>query len=109
MTKSTSLQSTILILAAPTLSMLVGSFIVLYVKFSKFFQAMMQNFSAGLLISAIGSELFPLLQNGVPSSNEEPSNFEFYCGTISGLKINSAFGPYRKFAGTRDRRAGPVG
>ena len=91
MTKSTSLQSTILILAAPTLSMLVGSFIVLYVKFSKFFQAMMQNFSAGLLISAIGSELFPLLQNGVPSSNEEPSNFEFYCGTISGFVIGIVF------------------
>ena len=48
---------------------------------------MMQNFSAGLLISAIGSELFPLLQNGVPSSNEEPSNFEFYCGTMSGFVI----------------------
>ena len=44
-TTSTSLGTTIMILAGPTLSMLVGSFMVLYVKFPKFFQAMMQNFS----------------------------------------------------------------
>ena len=64
---------------------------VLYVKFPKFFQAMMQNFSAGLLISAIGSELFPLLQNGVESADKTPTDTEFYVGTTSGFVIGIVF------------------
>ena len=87
----TSLGTTITILAGPTLSMLVGSFMVRYVKFPKFFQAMMQNFSAGLLISAIGSELFPLLQNGVESADSTPTDTEFYIGTTSGFVIGIVF------------------
>jgi len=91
MTQDTSLLATIGILAGPTGSMLIGSFLVVWIRFPKFFQAMMQNLSAGILISAIGSELFPLLQNGVESADKAPSDKEFYFGSITGFVVGMGF------------------
>lgn len=64
----------VLVVAAPTVCMLLGSVSVLCARVPETLQACFQNFSAGLLISAVAGELYPFLSGsretpgGVPSS-----------------------------------------
>lgn len=54
----------------------------------------MQNFSAGILIAAIGNELFPLMNNGVETGGEngkKPSDLECYLGTTIGFTLGILF------------------
>lgn len=51
--------------AIPAFCMLMGSLAVMFVsKINTKVQASLQNFSAGIIIAAVGSELFPLLGKG---------------------------------------------
>jgi len=49
------------VVLAPALAMLLGSSFALWLRVPDKIQACMQNFSAGLLISAVASELYPLM------------------------------------------------
>jgi len=90
MAKEAGLPLALAIIVAPTACMMIGSMLVLCVRFTKQFQASMQLFSAGILIAAIGNELFPLLNNGV-EGKQVPTDMESYVGVISGFAIGLFF------------------
>ena len=48
----------------PSLSMLLTSFLLFKLEVSSSIEASFQNFSAGLILSAVAGELFPLLSEG---------------------------------------------
>lgn len=50
-----------LIGSVPCIFMLLASFIMMHVQVSDVIEATLQNFSAGLILAAVGNELFPLL------------------------------------------------
>eukprot|EP00940_MAST-03C_sp_MAST-3C-sp2_P003156 g3156.t1 len=86
-----SLLTTVLVAAGPCLSMLVGSALVFFLRFSKIFQATFQNFSAGILLAAIGNELFPLANNGSAHATSPPTDAEVYVGQTAGFAVGLLF------------------
>jgi len=98
--EESSYAAAVEVVLAPSLCMLFGSVLVLCVRFSDEFQAAMQNLSAGLLIAAIGNELFPLLREGAPSGESTgsnstgvspPTDTEAYVGICSGFALGLLF------------------
>lgn len=75
----------------PAFCMALGSMAVLFFRVSDTLQCAMQNFSAGLLLTAIANELFPLLNTGSPSSSEKPSVMGSYLGLIGGFVVGLVF------------------
>lgn len=100
-------KDTILILLAPTLCMLLGSAVFLCVSTPKAFLASMQksvsagtacdsdmlvcSLSAGVLIAAIGNELFPLMKCGAPGASDPPSKLASYIGLSAGMLVGVSF------------------
>lgn len=80
-----------MIAAGPAISMLAGSVVVFVVRFSKTFQASMQNFSAGILLAAIGNELFPLVNNGSDGASKPPNSTQVYVGLVAGFVLGLLF------------------
>ena len=65
----------VIVSAIPAGSMLIGSMLVFWLtRVNSTFQACMQNFSGGIIIAAVGGELFPLIIDGpgktIPSERE---------------------------------------
>eukprot|EP00670_Eutreptiella_braarudii_P028382 CAMPEP_0174382930 /NCGR_PEP_ID=MMETSP0811_2-20130205/124899_1 /TAXON_ID=73025 ORGANISM="Eutreptiella gymnastica-like, Strain CCMP1594" /NCGR_SAMPLE_ID=MMETSP0811_2 /ASSEMBLY_ACC=CAM_ASM_000667 /LENGTH=465 /DNA_ID=CAMNT_0015536351 /DNA_START=69 /DNA_END=1466 /DNA_ORIENTATION=- len=81
--------SALYITAVPAACMLLGSAVFLFVSFPPEFLAMMQNLSAGVLIAAIGNELFPLLRCGAPGALAPPGEFASYVGLVGGFLFGS--------------------
>ena len=54
-------------------------------------QACFQNLSAGVLIAAIGNELFPLLRCGSPNSTSAPPEWASYVGLCGGMLVGLVF------------------
>lgn len=85
----------LLVVAAPSLMMLAGSLVAFFGRVPDKVQAATQNFSAGLLISAVAGELYPLMNgterpvgvdeaSGV-SSSDAASTFAIFVGFLVGL------------------------
>jgi zinc transporter ZupT len=73
------------VVAAPALSMLLGSVFALVMRVPEKIQACSQNFSAGLLISAVAAELYPLM------SPKELSRGESITAVACGFAVGLAF------------------
>eukprot|EP00930_Biecheleria_cincta_P063251 TRINITY_DN48768_c0_g1_i1.p1 TRINITY_DN48768_c0_g1~~TRINITY_DN48768_c0_g1_i1.p1 ORF type:complete len:415 (-),score=75.46 TRINITY_DN48768_c0_g1_i1:61-1305(-) len=71
------------VVLAPALAMLLGSSFALWLRVPDKIQACMQNFSAGLLISAVASELYPLMSP--KSLTKFDSTIAITCGFVLGL------------------------
>lgn len=71
------------VVLAPALAMLLGSSVALWLRVPNKIQACMQNFSAGLLISAVASELYPLMSP--KSLTKVDSTISITCGFVLGL------------------------
>jgi len=81
----TSVVATVL----PGILMMFGSVLVVWYSLPIQFQAAMQNFSAGLIISAVANELFPLLKNGLMGA--PPTKYESVLATTCGVFIALVF------------------
>ena len=66
----------------PSISMLLTSFLLFKLEVSSEVEASFQNFSAGLILSAVAGELFPLLSEG--------SQVESVVGEILGFGVGLA-------------------
>ena len=53
----------------PSVSMLSASFLLFRLEVSSHVEASFQNFSAGLILSAVAGELFPLLAEGTQAES----------------------------------------
>lgn len=73
---------------APSTAMLVGTLAVVFVRLPPLLQASTQNFSAGLLISAVASELYPLLKSAAVPGAPPPSTV----GAVTGLTLGFVVG-----------------
>jgi len=71
------------VLVAPSLAMIFGSFFALTLRVPDKLQAMTQNFSAGLLISAVAGELYPLMSP--PTLSTVDTSVAITIGFIVGL------------------------
>lgn len=71
-----------LIGAIPTVSMMLMSLFVFNVEVSKPFEAMAQNLCAGLIIGAVGKELFPQLGNFSDMDDLFGLSIGFVCGFL---------------------------
>lgn len=71
------------VVLAPAFAMLVGSSVALWLRVPDKIQACMQNFSAGLLMSAVASELYPLMSP--KSLTKVDSTISITCGFVCGL------------------------
>ena len=60
----TPVELAFLVALFPSLSMLFTSFLLFKLEVSSSVEASFQNFSAGLILSAVAGELFPLLAEG---------------------------------------------
>eukprot|EP00929_Paragymnodinium_shiwhaense_P028036 TRINITY_DN1632_c0_g1_i2.p1 TRINITY_DN1632_c0_g1~~TRINITY_DN1632_c0_g1_i2.p1 ORF type:complete len:430 (+),score=103.19 TRINITY_DN1632_c0_g1_i2:49-1338(+) len=81
------------VITPPALAMLIGSLSVLVVRVPDRIQACFQMFSAGLLISAVAGELFPLLKSGQATDPEQPqaTDFTSYFSLIAGFTVGLLF------------------
>eukprot|EP00854_Cymbomonas_tetramitiformis_P008147 gene8147-9679_t len=76
---------TALVAAVPAAAMLVGSVLVLAMpRVNDNAQAALQNFSAGMLVAAVGDELFPLI---LKSGNDGESYISMFLGCLCGLLV----------------------
>jgi len=79
------------IVLIPAACMMIGSLAVLCLRVSERVQACFQNLSAGILIAAIGNELFPLMNNGVEGATTPPTQQESILGICGGFVIGVCF------------------
>jgi len=86
-----SWTDTLELMSAPSLCMMLGSAVFLCLSVSKKIQACFQNLSAGVLIAAIGNELFPLLRCGSPNSTSAPPEWASYVGLCGGMLVGLVF------------------
>ena len=77
----TSVQYGFVVGAIPTACMLLSSAFISQYEISKIVEAILQNFSAGLILAAVGGELFPLLY-----LDKSPAD------TAIGITLGFAFG-----------------
>mmetsp|Transcript_19308 Transcript_19308/g.42076 ORF Transcript_19308/g.42076 Transcript_19308/m.42076 type:complete len:413 (+) Transcript_19308:85-1323(+) len=83
--------SSFLVVVLPALAMSLGSTFVFCARVPGRLQACMQMFSAGLLISAVAGELFPLIAPGKASSRPQPSTLVSYVALIGGFTAGLLF------------------
>jgi len=97
---------------APAFTMLVGSASVFSIRVPAFVQACTQNFSAGLLISAVAGELFPLMsrpETAAPHlhpATEPESSIGLLCGFVTGLIFMFGLEHFTEGHGEDDEKGG---
>jgi len=83
--------SSLMVVVLPALTMSLGSIFVFCARVPGRLQACMQMFSAGLLISAVAGELFPLIAPDKDSSRPPPSTLGSYLALILGFTAGLLF------------------
>lgn len=78
-----------LVVAAPAVTMFAGSLSVLGSRLPEMLQACCQNFSAGLLLSAVAGELYPMLSD--PPGNQAVDAGRKIAGLCGGFALGLAF------------------
>lgn len=80
-----------LVVLLPTIAMVIGSFGALCARIPEKLQACTQNFSAGLLISAVAGELYPLISPKKTADGSGPTDHEIYAGLVGGFVLGLIF------------------
>mmetsp|Transcript_40638 Transcript_40638/g.73180 ORF Transcript_40638/g.73180 Transcript_40638/m.73180 type:complete len:403 (-) Transcript_40638:136-1344(-) len=85
----------IVVVALPSMLMLLGSAVAFFGRVPDMLQAALQNFSAGLLIAAVAGELFPLMTGSAkPAGSEARAETSMWPSTIAialGFSLALAF------------------
>jgi len=80
-----------IVMGIPTLSWMVGIGVFVFVSIPQYLLACTQNLSAGILLAAIGNELFPLLKCGSPAATHAPGTAVSYLGLLLGFSAGCIF------------------